>query len=170
MLAPAVGATVFSWHSGWPRAGVHACTDLPWLPTVFSWRPGCPAPVARMLAPGCSRCLRYRFFLTPGTGCLDACRRLLVLPFFLGTLTGRVPVCPGCADLPLLALPFFPGVPAGRVLVCRRLSCTCAACAAVFSGSPVGQIDTSAPSGDRTHDRMLTKRMLCQPSYRGNGW
>ena len=24
-----------------------------------------------------------------------------------------------------------------------------------------------APSGDRTHDRTLTKRMLCQLSYRG---
>ena len=25
-----------------------------------------------------------------------------------------------------------------------------------------------APSGDRTHDRTLTKRMLCQLSYRGS--
>ncbi len=27
-----------------------------------------------------------------------------------------------------------------------------------------------APSGDRTHDRTLTERMLCQLSYRGHGW
>jgi hypothetical protein len=29
------------------------------------------------------------------------------------------------------------------------------------------QINIQAPSGDRTHDHTLTKRMLCQLSYRG---
>jgi hypothetical protein len=28
-------------------------------------------------------------------------------------------------------------------------------------------LNNGAPSGDRTHDRTLTKRMLCQLSYRG---